>query len=114
MWDSPTHWAVRDRGLPSSSSSLCTEHRALYTADAQKCCLENGLTGVGMLLVQSHRLSPHVGGRKWGDPASLSYLFHSQHIDDLVKQGCSQQVSVDQQSLQSVTGSWIFTFRVSD
>lgn len=59
-------------------------------------------------------LSLHVRGRKWCDPVGLSYLFHSQHINDLVKQGCSQQVSVDQQSLQSVTGSWIFTFRVSD
>lgn len=40
-----------DRGLSSSYSSLSTEHRALYIADAQKCCLWNGLTGVEMLLV---------------------------------------------------------------
>ena len=34
--------------------------------------------------------------REWGQEVmALSYLFHSQHVNDLVKQWCSQQVSVD-------------------
>lgn len=44
----------------------------------------------------------------------VSYLFCSQHINDLVKHGSSQQISVYKEGLHGIAGRRVVTFGVFD
>lgn len=44
----------------------------------------------------------------------VSYMFCSQHINDLVKYRSSQQISVNKEGLHGIAGRWVVTFGVSD
>lgn len=44
----------------------------------------------------------------------VSYMFYSQHINDLVKYRSSQQISVNKEGLHGIAGRRVVTFGVSD
>lgn len=65
------------------SYSLCTQHRTLYMADAQKYCFSHFLKWYGSCSQSDPTASKSREGRQ--EVMDLSYLFHSQHVNDLVK-----------------------------
>lgn len=44
----------------------------------------------------------------------VSYMFYSQHINDLVKYRSPQQISVNKEGLHGIAGRRVVTFGVSD
>lgn len=48
-----------------------------------------------------------------GGSVYVTYMFCSEHINDLVKHWSAKQISMNEECLHSIAGCWVVTFGVS-